>query len=79
MVAKKILLELLTKGLDAEEKAVPVYTKHLESALFWAGLKKETIEEGKATFERLAQESTVHKGIIKDLIEYIERSGADAF
>ncbi len=79
MLTKKALLELLKKGLDGEEKAVPIYTKHLESALFWAGLPDKDIKEAKLIFKQLAVESAGHKVIVENLISYAEGAGKDAF
>jgi hypothetical protein len=79
MIAKEKLLELLKKGLDGEEKAAPIYTKHLEAAVFWAGLDDKNIKEAGLIFRQLAAESVKHKEIVLDLISYAEGAGKDAF
>lgn len=79
MIKKDALLELLRKGLDREEKAIPIYTQHLKSAVFWAGLSGKEAEECRRILEQLAVESAGHKKIVLDLIDYVERSDKDAF
>lgn len=79
MIKKDMLLELLKKGLDGEEKAVPIYTKHLQSAVFWAGLAQKEAQEARRILEQLAVESAGHKRIVMELIDNIERSDKDAF
>lgn len=58
---KEKLIELLRYALVAEEKAVPIYNHHLESAIFWVGLPKDKVAKFKSTLELLAKESTSHK------------------
>lgn len=79
MVSKEILLEMLRRALDAEEKAVPIYTKHLHSAVSWVPLGKEKTSEVRAVFTRLGNDSAGHKKIVEDLIKQIEGDPRDAF
>jgi rubrerythrin len=55
------MIELLKHALMAEEKAVPIYNKHLKSAVFWAGLSEDKSAKIKKVLELLAKESTSHK------------------
>lgn len=79
MIKKDALLELLKKGLDGEERAVPIYMGHLKTAVFWAGLEEKEAEEVKRILEQLAIESVGHKKMVLELIDYMERLGKDAF
>jgi rubrerythrin len=79
VIKKDALLELLKKGLDDEEKAIPIYTKHLKSAVLWTGLEEKEAEEVRCIIEKLATDSEGHKKIVLSLIDSIERSGKDAF
>ena len=79
MIKKEELLELLKRGLDGEEKAIPIYTQHLKSAVFWAGMKEKEAQEARRILERLATESVGHKKIVNGLIDSVERSDKDAF
>ena len=54
------LIELLKQGLDAEEKAVPIYNRHLESAVFWLGLSEDRAATLRHALEILAKESSEH-------------------
>lgn len=79
MIKKDELLRLLKKGLDGEEKAIPIYMQHLKSAMFWGGLPEKDAQEIKSALERLAVESVGHKKIVLDLIDHVEGAGKDAF
>lgn len=79
MIKKDALLELLKKGLDREEKAIPIYTKHLKSAVLWTGLEEKDAGEVRRIVEKLATDSEWHKKIVLSLIDSIERLDKDAF
>lgn len=78
MISKRLLLQFLRKAMDAEEKAIPIYMKHLETTVFWAGMEKDATEFTKKEFMRFAKESSVHKKIVGELIERIEKDPRDA-
>lgn len=65
---KEKLIELLKYALVAEEKAVPIYNRHLKSAVFWAGLPEDKAAELRSTLELLARESTAHKMTVDKII-----------
>jgi rubrerythrin len=69
---KKEIVKHLKSALIAEEKSIPIYTKHLDSAVFWTGLEKEKAEEIKAILSELARGSIIHKEIIENLIKKLE-------
>ncbi|MFO8052562.1 MAG: ferritin family protein [Candidatus Omnitrophota bacterium] len=69
---KKELIRLLREALLGEEKAVPIYTKHLDSALFWTGLGKEKSEEIQRIFSQLAKDSKKHKEVVENIIKRLE-------
>jgi len=79
MIEKEALLKILKEAIDAEEKGILIYTKHLESAIFWIGIGKEKIQKAKELLGRLAQESVGHKRIVAELIEEIKGKDRDAF
>ncbi|MFA5157242.1 MAG: hypothetical protein WC532_07690 [Candidatus Omnitrophota bacterium] len=79
MVRKQGLLQRLEDALNAEEKSIPIYMKHLDSAIFWAGLDQDAADAAKKTFIFLAGESTRHKGIVEKLIKTITEDKRDAF
>lgn len=79
MIEKQKLLKILKDALDAEEKAIPIYSKHLESAIFWTGIEKGKIQKIKQSLNRLARDSTAHKRAVERLIEEVKEKDKDAF
>lgn len=76
MTSKEELLSLLKKARVTEERAIPIYTKHLESAVFWAGLSEDAVKRAKEVLHRLAVESEAHKFAADRMIKKIEGEGA---
>lgn len=64
---KKSLLKLLDESIVVEELAIPIYSEHLDSALFWSGFKSEITDEIKKTLLKIANESKEHIRIIQKL------------
>ena len=65
---KENLIKLLKQALLAEEKAIPIYNRHLESAVFWAGLPEDSVAKIKSVLELLAKESASHKMIVDKIL-----------
>lgn len=57
---KEDILKKIDEAILTEEKAMPIYTKHIGNTLFWSGLSKETQNKIKDTFLKLKQESSKH-------------------
>ena len=70
---------ILKNARYAEEKAIPIYTKHLRSAIFWTGMDEETVEKMRENLRILAEESEKHKKMVKYLIDVVEEEEKDAF
>jgi rubrerythrin len=66
------LLEILTQAQNLEEKIIPIYMKHLESAIFWTGLEKDKVSQAKKMLKRLEEDSKRHKVVVEKLIERIK-------
>jgi rubrerythrin len=79
MISKKEALEIFKNAKFAEEKAIPIYTKHLSSALFWTGMGREKIQKIKEALDTLAKESKVHIELTEFLINFIKNEEKDAF
>lgn len=79
MIEKQKLLKLLEDVLKAEEDAVLIYKKHLESVIFWTGIGKDKIKRAKELLDSLAQGSAGHKKAVKKLIKDIQEKDRDAF
>jgi len=79
MVKKEELLKLFKEVLDAEEKSIQIYARHLESAMFWAGIDKAKAQEAKMLFKSLIEGSGSHKKIVEGLMDRIQREQKSAF
>jgi len=79
MVKKDEIIKILEDAQIAEERSIPVYTKHIGSAIFWTGIEKEKAEEIKKILKYLAEESARHKGVVEYLLKYIKEEDKDAF
>lgn len=79
MIRKEELLKFLKESEVLEEKSIPVYTKHLESAIFLSGFSKQEQEELKKVLLILKKGSEVHKEIYEDLINKIRESAKDVY
>ncbi len=66
-ILKKIDAAILT-----EEKAIPIYTKHIGNTLFWSGLGKKTQEDIKKTFIELKEDSGRHVKQLQSIKEMIK-------
>lgn len=67
------LLKLLKAARHEEEKGIPIYTKHLGSALFWTGIPQDKVQRAKDILSQLSDESKVHKIEVERLIARLER------
>lgn len=79
MINKDELSRLLKDAYYAEEEGVLIYTKHLNSAIFWTGLNKDKAKRAKEILESLAKGSIAHKPIVEKMIKYIKESNKNAF
>ena len=53
MINKDKLLRILKDAYYSEEEGVLIYTKHLNSAIFWTGLDKVKVEKAKKILDNL--------------------------
>ncbi|MGM0442210.1 MAG: hypothetical protein ACQEQC_07310 [Elusimicrobiota bacterium] len=72
---KKDILKKIDEAIITEEKAVPIYAKHLESTLFWSDMPEEYRERIKKLFEKLKEESLGHKGKLEYIKKKIQEGG----
>ncbi|UCH12445.1 MAG: hypothetical protein JSW18_00410 [Candidatus Omnitrophota bacterium] len=79
MIKKEELLKLLSRCLDAEEKGIPIYSRHLGNTLFLSDFKKEEQKKVRDTLETLKTDSETHKTIFEDLIKRIKGSTKDVY
>jgi rubrerythrin len=79
MIEKQELLKVLKDALKAEEDAILIYKRHLESAIFWTGIKQDKIKRAKELLDTLAQGSARHKKTVTKLIKDVQEKDGDAF
>jgi len=79
MLKKQELLKMLKEAYDTEEMSIPIYMRHLKSAVFWTGIDKEKTDKIRKILGELASGSEGHKKVVVDLINEIKESKKDAF
>lgn len=79
MIRKDELLRTLKDVYYAEEDGILIYTKHLNSAIFWTGLDEDKVKRAKKILEDLAKGSIAHKPVVQKMIDYVRESDRDAF
>lgn len=70
------VMAILAGALTAEERIVPIYTKHLGSALFWTGIDEAKARKAQEILARLARESEAHSVIVRNLLARLGKGGA---
>lgn len=78
-IPKEELIRMLTDAQLDEERAVPVFLRHLSTAIFWTGVTRQKSLKAKAFFEGLSNDSERHKKIVSDLLSKIKEDSRDAF
>ena len=76
---KTKLLNMIKEAMDMEEKSIPIYTRHLEAAVFWTGMDEDTIKKIKEAFKYLASASAKHKETLDELYKRIKEAVQDAY
>lgn len=79
MISKHKLIELLESATLAEEKVVPIYTRHLQAAVWWTGLAVQKAEKARWILMVLADQSWQHKKIIETLVNELKEDDRDAY
>jgi len=79
MITKTDLIKFLTEAQNTEEKAIPIYEKHLHAAINWTQLNDKQCEAVKASLKQMAEESQKHKKIVEALIKQVKEDKRDAF
>lgn len=66
--SREELIRVLKEALLAEERAVPIYNRHLESLLLWTGISEDAASKVRSVLEILIRESTLHKKTVEKII-----------
>jgi len=79
MIKKEELVEVLVHANMTEERVIPIYDKHLRSAVFWTGIDKDKAETVRRFLEIMINDSKRHFEITKSLLERIKKEKRNAF
>ena len=66
-------IDILKEFLRTEEAAIPVYSRHIDDALFLSGLKEENRAKVKSILEKLRLDSLRHREILETIIAQLKK------
>lgn len=69
---KNKTIKAIEELMAREEQIIPVYMRHLESAIFWAGISEDSQIRAKTIMQVLIKESEQHKDMLERLLKYIK-------
>jgi len=79
MATKKELIGFLEEVLKTEEKAIPLYTRHIGSTLFLSRFDETQRTRIQTILETLKEESQKHAEIFGRLVDKIKREPRDVY
>ncbi len=62
------IIRLLKEALLSEEKAVPIYNRHLESSVFWTGIDDKKASKARDVLRVLSRDSLRHKMTVEKIL-----------
>jgi rubrerythrin len=74
MEDKQKLLKAMEYALNTEERAIPLYSRHIVNTLFLSGLRPEDQERVREVLDRLRKDSTKHKNMYEFMIKKVKES-----
>lgn len=78
-VEKAKLLKMLKDAVTLEDKAIPIYNRHLRTAMFWSGLPAAEREHLRIQLDILIKESERHSRLLDGLYKKIQEDPRDVF
>ena len=78
-IEKKKFLKMLEEAVALEDRAMPIYSRHLKTALFWSGLDASAREQLRIQLGILEQESDRHTKVLRAVKKEIEGDERDVF
>lgn len=63
-VEKQALLKMLDEAIALEDRSIPIYNRHLKTALFWSGLPAAEREKLRIQLGILEKESERHTKLL---------------
>lgn len=79
MVNKQEIIAAVEECIKIAESAIPIYSKHIQHALFLSGLEKEQEQEGRIILETIMDEEKKHKTSLENLLTYVKGAKKDVF
>ena len=79
MIKKEELLKILNEAVMTEERVIPIYDKHLRSAIFWTGIDEDKAQTVRDCLKTMINDSKKHFEITKSLLERIKKEKRNAF
>ena len=79
MIKKEELIQCLEKNIDIEEKAIPIYTQHLNNTIFLSAFSSEDQQRLQAVLNQLKSESDIHKTLYEGLVVSIQEDSRDVY
>lgn len=76
--SRRKIIGLLKEALLAEERAVPIYNRHLTSSLFLAGVPNDKAEKVRSALEVLSRDSIAHKARVEGIITALSKEAENA-
>ncbi|MFA5238427.1 MAG: hypothetical protein WC476_01790 [Phycisphaerae bacterium] len=79
MITKEKLLDSVKTASKTEESAIPLYTEHINSALFLSGFEEDKKQRIQKILQRLNKDSNRHAKTLRQLIRQIESEDKDVY
>ena len=78
-IEKTKLLKMMEDAISLEDKAIPIYNRHLKTALFWSGLTASAREQLRIQLGILEKESERHTKVLREMKKKIEGDDRNVF
>ena len=78
-VNKDKLIKMIDDATALEDRSIPIYMRHLKTAMFWSGLPPAQREQVRIQLGILQQESARHSAILGELRRKVQEDPRDVF
>ena len=79
MITKEKLMDSLNEALKTEESAIPLYSKHIGSTLFFSPFEEDKRKRIEQILNILTHDSQRHARVIEDLIDKLKNEDKDVY
>ena len=79
MIAKEELLRIIHEGIRTEEKAAPLYLKHLAVSVRWVGFTDQQCKHIEDTLRSVAGDSEDHKRTLENMRAKVTKGKRDVY